>query len=61
MKIYLVKLLVLSRLPVEPKEVFSIFRKTEEGAKLRDSFNKANEKGISEQIFEKISEKYIKK
>jgi len=47
-------------LPVKPAEVYSIFRNTSEGAALRDAFDKANKKGISEKVFEKISERYLK-
>ncbi|MGE0084587.1 MAG: substrate-binding periplasmic protein [Desulfococcaceae bacterium] len=47
-------------LPVTPPEVYSIFRNTAEGAALRDAFDKANRKGISEKVFEKMSEKYLK-
>ncbi len=46
-------------LPVRPLEVYSIFRDTKEGTALRDAFNVANKKGISEKVFEKISRKYI--
>lgn len=45
-------------LPVKPQEVYSIFRNTKEGAALRDAFDKANKKGISEKVFEKMSKKY---
>jgi len=47
-------------LPVEPAEVYSIFRNTKEGAALRDAFDKANRKGISEKGFEKMTQKYLK-
>ncbi len=47
-------------LPVKPVEVFSIFRNTKEGAALRDAFDKANRKGISEKVFEKMTQKYLK-
>lgn len=46
-------------LPVKPAEVYSIFRRTEEGAALRDAFDRANRKGISEKVFEKISARYL--
>ena len=47
-------------LPVKPMEVYSIFRNTKEGAALRDAFDKANKKGISEKVFEKMTQKYLK-
>jgi ABC-type amino acid transport substrate-binding protein len=47
-------------LPVKPMEVYSIFRNTKEGASLRDAFDKANKKGISEKVFEKMTQKYLK-
>ena len=46
-------------LPVKPKEVYSIFRQTREGAALCDSFNEINKRGLSEGIFDKISKKYL--
>ena len=46
-------------LPVKPKQVYSIFRKTEEGKALCDAFNEINKRGISEGIFDKISKKYL--
>jgi len=46
-------------LPVAPKKVFSIFRKTREGAKLRDAFDQANQTGIAQGIFDQISKTYI--
>ncbi len=47
-------------LPDKPQAVYSIFRNTKEGAALRDAFDKANKKGISEKIFETMSKKYLK-
>ncbi len=46
-------------LPVKPAEVYSIFSNTQEGAALRDAFDKANKKGIAEKVFERISTKYL--
>lgn len=48
-------------LPVSPTPVYSIFGKTEDGAALRDAFDKANKKGIAEKVFEKIGERYLTK
>ncbi len=50
----------LIMLPVKPMELYSIFRNTNEGAALRDAFDKANKKGISEKVFERMTQKYIK-
>ena len=38
-------------LPVEPKNVYSIFRNTKDGSVLRDAFDKANAKGIARNNF----------
>lgn len=47
-------------LPVEPVYVYSIFRKTPEGQALSDAYDKANTKGIQQNMFGKISEKFLK-
>lgn len=46
-------------LPVEPLKVYSIFRKTEEGMRLRDAFDAANREGLAERRFEMMVNEYL--
>lgn len=46
-------------LPVENEPVYSVFRVTEEGKALQKAFDTANKQGLSEGVFEKMTEDII--
>jgi len=46
-------------LPTETTHIYSIFRKTPEGERLRDEYDRVNREGVRDSVFERILNRYL--